>query len=259
MPEIIDIHSHVSLYDTYHPDYMLGMVNYEKANITAERFLKIAQMLLNDKQGDKHVKAMDKAGISKSVLLIIDSEVGLGNMKFSIEEIYKIYKNILDKHSDRVIVFAGIDPRRGADGFSLFKKGIEEYNFRGLKLYPSFGFSMSHEYLNLYYAYCEKNNLPILFHTGPSIIPNVYFDISGFQSLEEEKRGPAIERIFDERFVDKILFGSDWPLFHNFSSTILKDIDYIKNIYENSPYASANNGEALNKIFYETAAKILSL
>jgi len=162
---------------------------------------------------------------------------------------------------------------------------------------------MSHEYLNLYYAYCEKNNLPILFHTGPSIdrldkeiadprnivtiaknfpgcnfilahagfklhdpdiqallkIPNVYFDISGFQSLEEEKRGPAIERIFDERFVDKILFGSDWPLFHNFSSTILKDIDYIKNIYENSPYASANNGEALNKIFYETAAKILSL
>jgi len=129
---------------------------------------KLIAVLLKDKDGSYFLKQMDKAQVEKAVLLIIDGGIGLGEADMSIEEIYEVHYRVLKQWPDRYIIFGGIDPRRGEKGFDLFRKGVEHFGFRGLKLYPPMGYSMDHDGLLPIYDYCDQNRLPVLLHTGPS-------------------------------------------------------------------------------------------
>jgi uncharacterized protein len=174
---VIDIHSHLAFSPIYPSKFLsemfAGSTEDEKVKIN-----KILPLFLKDKEGSAFLKQMDIAEIGKAVLLIIDGGIGLGEAILSIEEIYELHFNILKNHPDRFIVFGGIDPRRGLRGLSLFKKGIVDYGFRGLKLYPPMGFSLNDESLAPILKYCNDNHLPVLIHTGPSlnILKNEYAD-----------------------------------------------------------------------------------
>ena len=80
-----------------------------------------------DISGDMIVKDMDAAGIDKSVLLAIDWGLSrhLGDLKLSIEEINKTYADAVKKHPQRLIAFAGIDPRRN-NAAKLVEKFLKE-------------------------------------------------------------------------------------------------------------------------------------
>jgi predicted TIM-barrel fold metal-dependent hydrolase len=164
---IIDIHSHIAYAPIYPEHFLSGMFTGLSGN-EKNKLSKLLPVFLKDINGSVFLKQMDLAGIDKTVLLIIDGGIALGEAKLSIEEIYKIHFDILIKNPDRFIVFAGIDPRRGQVGFDLFRKGIEEYSFKGLKLYPPLGVSMNDNKLYPYYEYCQNNKLPVLIHTGAS-------------------------------------------------------------------------------------------
>jgi uncharacterized protein len=165
---IIDIHAHLAYHAIYPEGFLsemfVGLEEKEK-----NKFKKLLPSLLRDKDGSSYLKQMDKAGIDKAVLLIMDAGVGLGESPLSIEEIYEVHYNILKKYPDRFLVFGGIDPRRAQSGMDLFKKGIFDFGFKGLKLYPPMGFAMDDERLLPYYDICDKNNLPVLIHTGTSL------------------------------------------------------------------------------------------
>jgi predicted TIM-barrel fold metal-dependent hydrolase len=177
---IIDVHTHIAYYKLF-PESFLAQVVDDLAeslmpqfpgngtNIKKAQLLKLAKTFLRDKDCKKLIKQMDKAEIEKSVLLIMDGGLKLGEAQYPIEEIFEHYYQVLKKYPGRFVVFGGVDPGRGTRGLELFKKGIYQYGFKGLKLYPPMGYRMSDERLDDYYKICEANHLPVLIHTGPSL------------------------------------------------------------------------------------------
>lgn len=72
----------------------------------------------------------------------------------------------LKKKFPQVIPFIHIDPRR-AGFFELLKKSVEEWGFRGVKIYPPLGYFPYDKDLNPVYEYCIEKNLPVLSHCSP--------------------------------------------------------------------------------------------
>ncbi len=166
---MIDIHAHLAFYKLY-PDRFLEEMFRSLSNgkASVQKVTSIVRLFLKDKDGSQLIKQMDDAEIEKSVLLIVDDYDFLGKNEISIEENYKLHHEILKKHPDRFFVFAGIHPGRGTKGLDLLKKGVETDGFRGVKLYPPFGFKIDEERLLGFYEYCNTNHLPVLIHTGYS-------------------------------------------------------------------------------------------
>ncbi|WP_254639902.1 amidohydrolase family protein [Chitinophaga sp. GbtcB8] len=174
---IIDIHTHLAYYKVYSPSYLSGMLA-GSPEISPSGLEVLYKAFLRDKDGSRHIAEMDRAGIDKSVLLIIDSELRLGTL-LSIEEIYQQHHMVMKQYPGRFIVFSGVDPRRD-NAYDLFVKSIEFYGFRGLKLYPPMGYRMDHPVLCRIYEYCQAYKLPVLIHTGDSlqILDNIFSKVA---------------------------------------------------------------------------------
>jgi predicted TIM-barrel fold metal-dependent hydrolase len=298
---IIDVHTHCAYHKLYPHGFMKSIIAsiYSSGQLddVPERLVtNIYKSNMCDIDSAKLLKQMDEAGIDKSILLIADLGYGKGEAELSIEEIYEHYRKIKDENNDRFIVFAGIDPRRGESGYLLFKKGIENFDFRGLKLYPPCGYEINSPLLYDYYDLCSKYRLPVLIHTGVYVPPfdyrpehypesvaeiagrykdvafilghggikdyltgiqlsrtteNIYVDISAFQSeindleLVKEKM-----KMLSETVPEKILFGTDWPMFL-LSGSQKKWVDFIceLNVFSDND---------LDKLFFKNINSILN-
>jgi len=123
----------------------------------------------DDPEAEGLLAVMELAGIDKSVLLPADFGLELGEAELSIEEINKSYAQLAQKHPDRLIAFVGVDPRR-TNALDIFKKGIEEWGMRGLKLLPSSGFYPNQkEVYPLLEKACEWK-IPVLIHSGATMV-----------------------------------------------------------------------------------------
>lgn len=277
---IIDSHAHLASSKVLPPEFNEGWKNSILAGLGLENDADAAESLEclfeemnNDENGQILIREMDAAGIDKSVLLIIDFGFSYKRMKDSIEEIYQIHRSISEA-SDRFIVYAGIDPRRGKEGLDLFEKSLREWGFQGLKIYPPCGYSPSDKALFPFYELCRAYKVPVLTHIGPSSCnlsfeftapswiddaarnfqdvkyilghagvtmfqdaalqagfrPNVYLDISGFQS---ELKNGEFQRIIQWNLAKglgkKLLFGTDWPIHRNFGSQ-KRWVDEVRNL-----------------------------
>src|SRR5690606_26723281 len=94
---------------------------------------------------------------------------------------------ICERHPGRFYVFAGVDPRWGLDGIRLFERGVGEYGFHGLKLYPPCGYSPSDPRLYSLYEICASRGLPVLTHVGGTS-PALAFDTSDPILLDQAAR-----------------------------------------------------------------------
>ena len=293
---MIDFHTHISFFDLYSTKFLTEMLP-DSLGDKREKFVKF---FMSDKNCTGHLNQMKEAGIQKSVLLIIDSELGGGGkVAMSIDEIYDFHGKILKTYKDRLEVFAGVDPRR-ENALEIVENGVKKFGFSGLKLYPPMGFYIYQEELLKLYEYCEKSNLPVLIHTGPShsylenekanpndikhvvkMFPrlkvvlahagyrvtnelsdivleneNVNLDISGFQNLDKNQLGDSFDKIFSKNLNERMLFGSDWPLFHSFEKLksnvetifgVAEDLKVSKDVVDNLMYLNArkilNNGD----------------
>ena len=123
----------------------------------------------DDPDAEGLLAEMDGAGIDKSVLLPADFGLALGEAEISIEEINKRYAELAQKHPDRLIAFVGVDPRR-TNALDLFKRGIEHWGMRGLKLLPSSGFYPNQkEVYPLLEKACEWK-IPVIIHSGATMV-----------------------------------------------------------------------------------------
>lgn len=161
---IIDMHAHVAFHELYSNKIVSDIFLSRIKGMSIEKKQSFIKFLLNDKSCDSLIKQMNEAGISKTVLLIIDS--GLNTIK-EMEKIYCFHYEILKKHPERFIVFAGAHPNRGKQGIDLIKKGITEFGFKGIKLHPKFGFKSNCTELEPVYKLCLDYKLPVTIHTEP--------------------------------------------------------------------------------------------
>ena len=298
---IIDIHAHLS-YNKINPEsFILNMFENENANLKRSDLSVLLQLFFNDRYCKQIIKQMDHANISKTVLQIIDCGIGIEEPEYEISAIHQMHHYILTKYSDRFLVFSGVDPRRGKLGLDLFKKGVEKYGFKGLKLYPPLGYAPNDHIFEPYYEICKQYNLPVLIHFGPSQknmrnefsnsnliyettkkhnninfilahtgyilgdvalqklikLPNVFFDISGFQSKFSKVDNDminAMKYIFSKEYCEKVLFGSDWPLF-NIMTPLKTHVDLINKLFEE--VGAEKN--AFENVMYNNAKRILNL
>jgi uncharacterized protein len=116
--------------------------------------------------GDALIEQMDAAGIDQMVLLPLDYGLLLGDGSQSIEQQNEDYARLAQKYPDRLIPFAGVDPRRGKTGLRLFERAVREWGCRGLKLHPASGFFLNDQACYAFYEKALELDVPVLVHTG---------------------------------------------------------------------------------------------
>lgn len=118
-----------------------------------------------DKDVDDMIRAMDKHGIDKAVILAIAPYV-------TSEEIAARVR----RHPDRLIGFASVPPFAKTTGIPRtdpteeLERAIVELGLRGLKLHPTMqGFSLDDPGLVPLMNKAVELDIPVIFHTGPTM------------------------------------------------------------------------------------------
>ena len=290
---IIDFHAHLAYHKIYPEKFLASLSDLKKIGSDNAKQLSLLKLFLRDDLGKKLIKQMDEAGISKSVLLIVDDNEYLGKSAETIIEKYERHSKVLKEYPTRFYVFAGYHPLRKG-GFELLKKGIEKYGFHGIKLYPPFNFRVDTDIMKPCYEYANEKGLVILSHTGFSVdgLLNEYADPKYFLNVVDYypnakfvlahagyKLNNAIVQeliqrdnvyadiagfqtaskddlsfIFNKGFNHKILFGTDFPI-----NNMMKPLSHLVSLIENL-YRELNIGNKvlLENILYNNAYNLLS-
>jgi len=124
--------------------------------------------LLTDDTGVATIRIMDKAGIKKRLIMIVDWGVELGEAEKSIWQIHEEILNICNQSSDRLYAFAGVDPRR-KDAKDLIEWSFDKLGAIGLKLHPTGGWRLTDTETHRIVCLAAERNLPILIHLGKTV------------------------------------------------------------------------------------------
>ena len=128
---------------------------------------KAEETLLNDLDGEKIIAHMDENGIDFCLML-------MGDFLQAPEELIKANNktagNLAQKHPNRLLALAGVDPRR-PNAPDLLKQCFEEFGCRGLKYHADNGFDpASAESYELLKTLNELKGI-LLTHIGPLPAP----------------------------------------------------------------------------------------
>jgi len=298
---IVDVHCHVWEKETLSEDLKVLLAG------TAKRYGFDPDLVL-DATPERLVPEMDDAGIDKTVILAVDYEY-LFRGKISYREYNNIVAGYIKEYPDRLIGFAGIDPRRGKEAIQELERCIGELGFKGVKLWPLTGFYPDDLEYYPFYERAEDLGAIILCHTGIGVTksyikynrpmyidkiavdfpkikiimahmgdpwineaiavatknPNVYVDISGLEPSFKRAPFEFFQNVSQAKMtcgINKILFGTDWPLFAPILS--LKEyVDGIKELKLSPPMTLMGLPEFTdaekNMILGDNAAKLLGL
>lgn len=192
-PSVIDCHTHLPWHECVPAEFldsaianMLALLRARGARATRKAVTEQVMSGMQDRQGDALVEEMALANITQAAVLVPDLTFALRSSNLTIEELLLHHRNVGERHGDKLVLFAGVDPRWGADGIALFERAVE-WGFRGLKLYPPCGFNPSDPMLYPYYEVCRKHSLPVLVHIGPTA-PALSFSTSHPLMLDQACR-----------------------------------------------------------------------
>lgn len=113
---------------------------------------------------------MDEAGVDRSVLLLADYGLRLGEPALSLETENRLAADLARQEPDRFISFFGVDPRR-PNAAALFRTALEEWGVRGLKLHPCSGFYPNDPVCRPLYELAGEHGVPVAVHSGPMAAP----------------------------------------------------------------------------------------
>jgi predicted TIM-barrel fold metal-dependent hydrolase len=171
---ILDCHCHIASHRVMPQEFFRGWAKTVKSHLAlpldSDQEKRIDDLLYEMNEDPDCVsllQEMDRAGIDKAILLVIDFGLAYKDVNVTIEEIHLAHKKLLDR-SDRFLAFSNVDPRRGKEGLDLFEKAVREWGFCGMKLYPPCGYSPDDRSLFPYYEICRELHLPVLTHVGPT-------------------------------------------------------------------------------------------
>ena len=174
--KIIDIHAHL-----YYPDWYpypfqnqlaINSLRSRKKQFdmaAAARELETLSKVLSDRDGSKCLRVMDQVGIEKRLLHVIDWGLQLGEPTCTIEDVHEAVLGVCRRHPDRLIGFAGVDPRR-ADAVPLLTWAVDQLGAAGLKLHPtSREWTLYDDCVAALLEVVSKRKLPVMVHTGKTV------------------------------------------------------------------------------------------
>lgn len=113
---------------------------------------------------------MEGAGIDRTVIVVADFSLRLGDGLFAIDEENRLVAGLGQSHPGKLIPFLGVDPRRPS-ALELFRKGLDEWGVAGLKLHPGSGFFPNDSVCLPFFDLAGQRGVPVLVHTGPMVTP----------------------------------------------------------------------------------------
>ena len=176
---IFDSHFHLVDRGWVHDDFFIGMAKIVVAGAVkasgetppdAAEVVKNILPILADTTGEKRVAQMDACGIEKSAIFCVDYAAITGEPGVSIEDQNRMVADAAKRFPDRLVPFFCIDPRREGS-LEMFKRGLEDWGMRGLKLHPTAGFFPYQKECYPLYEACLEYGLPVIVHTGSQPAP----------------------------------------------------------------------------------------
>ena len=169
---IIDMHSHLWREDMPSQSWWDSFVKVS-SSLSGRPEEKIRKKLPGwmDATGELLISDMDKAGIDKSVILPIDYVIGGGSGDVSsLDAQHEMYAGAVERYPDRLITFAGVDPRR-PEATKFLQKAVDKWNVKGLKLHPCVGFYPNEPCCYRLYEKALELGLIVTVHAGPEVYP----------------------------------------------------------------------------------------
>ena len=138
--------------------------------IALEAIIKKALETWADPSGERLISLMDESGIDVTVICLVDN-AGIPEVKpKAIQNANKLLGDVASKYPDRIIAFAGVDPRRPEAG-DMLRQCFLEFGVKGLKYHPDHGYDPSGtESYKLLEILVEHKGV-LLTHTGPLMPP----------------------------------------------------------------------------------------
>ena len=174
---IIDIHRHILDKGYFSDSYWKGFARMaipilRRLGVQADVDMVVKDIVpvYFDPTGEKHIAAMEEAGIDMTVLFAFDTGLMVGEPKVPIEEQNKAVFAMASRYPKKIIPFVTTDPRR-PNARDFVKKAVQEWGARGLKLHPGAGFSPESKETIALVETVARYDIPVLFHTGPSVPP----------------------------------------------------------------------------------------
>jgi predicted TIM-barrel fold metal-dependent hydrolase len=122
---------------------------------------------LLDPDGSQMIADMDAAGVDKAVIMTVDWGPDLAD-RVSLHDLHTYTSDLVGRYPDRLVPFAGIDPRR-PEAADVLEWAIRDLGFKGLKLYPPAGFYPYDRAAFPLYEICAARGVPVAFHTGEAL------------------------------------------------------------------------------------------
>ncbi len=112
---------------------------------------------------EEFITEFDAVGIEKLVILGWDAETATGLPSLPNDYV----AGIVDKHPDRFIGFASVDPHKGKAALKELERAVEDLHLKGLKMHPTAQafYPNSRSYYPLWEKAVELD-IPVIFHTG---------------------------------------------------------------------------------------------
>ncbi|MFX0083836.1 MAG: amidohydrolase family protein [Candidatus Hodarchaeota archaeon] len=169
---IIDVHYHLSPYSIKYENVLMRMGEPSRLakvvgiKIDKESLARRASERYPDETGEKIIKWMNEAEIDFTCVNTVDNvdnEVITEKIALMLNE---RIANIANKYPDRLMAFAGIDPRR-ENALDMLKQCFEEFGMKGLKYHCDSGYHPNSPESIKILKYVEKKGGILLTHTGP--------------------------------------------------------------------------------------------
>jgi len=155
---IIDAHCHIW------EEKLMSAEMAKMIGVLAERFRASDPELVMNGTIDRLIGEMDEAGIDKTVLLALDIGIAFSS-DLTVRDYNDYVADIVHEYPDRIIGFAGIDPRRGKEAVVELQRCYDN-GLRGLKLWTLTGFYPDDESYYPLYEKVAELEIPMLIHTG---------------------------------------------------------------------------------------------
>jgi predicted TIM-barrel fold metal-dependent hydrolase len=200
-----------------------------------------------DKSGDGEeafLREMDENGIAVALYVGRDLESTTG-WKLSND----LVADVANRHPDRIIGYAGIDPRKGAKAIEEIRKSVQELGLKGVAVDP-FRADMPPDDPLLYKVYeaCAKEGVPVLITIGPLPSPAMPMDFGSPMGVDR-----VATNIPDLRI---ICSHGGWPFTNEMIAIAWRqqNVYFETSLYEDMPGASAwidaANTVLMKKIFF---------
>lgn len=122
-------------------------------------------------------------------------------------------KEIRNEYPQNILPFFAVDPNnpKMTENFLKVFSSEKDYNFFGVKIYPSLGYLPSHPELMKIYKLCEKYNIPVTAHCAGASVHTSRKRISDIPGIKYIPGEGFVERIFSKIFYRK----NDYANFFN--------------------------------------------